>query len=112
MSRFFIHSKTLSYLTRLHKSTGSPEPSLITFVINTSRYGFTMLGSSDSKNKALGHIYGTERPERLNNYRHVPVGHCVHARLVVYMYLIFVMTGQNISAICISPTFIEPSVYH
>ena len=36
----------------------------------------------------------------------------MHARVVVYMYLIFVMTGQNISAICISPTFIEPSVYH
>ena len=110
MSRFFIHTKTLSYPTRLHKSTGSPEPSLITFVINTSRYGFIMLGSSDSKKKTLGHIYDTERPERLNDHRHV--GHCVHARVVVYMYLIFVMTGQNISAICISPTFIELSVYH
>ena len=62
------------------------------------------------KKKTLGHIYDTERPERLNDHRHV--GHCVHARVVVYMYLIFVMTGQNISAICISPTFIEPSVYH
>ena len=60
------------------------------------------------KEKALGHVYDTERPERLNDHRHVE--HCVHA--VVYMYLIFVMTGQNISAICISPTFIEPSVYH
>ena len=57
--------------------------------------------------KTLGHIYDTER---LNDHRHV--GHCVHARVVVYMYLIFVMTGQNISAICISQTFIEPSVYH
>ena len=57
--------------------------------------------------KTLGHIYDTER---LNDHRHV--GHCVHARVVVYMYLIFVMTGKNISAICISPTFIEPSVYH
>ena len=56
--------------------------------------------------KTLGHIYDTER---LNDHRHV--GHCVHAPVVVYMYLIFVMTGQNISAICISPTFIEPSVY-
>ena len=110
MSRFFIHTKTLSYPRRLHKSTGSPEPSLITFVINTSRYGFIMLGSSDSKKKTLGHIYDTERPERLNDHRHV--GHCVHARVVVYMYLIFVITGQNISTICISPTFIEPSVYH
>ena len=64
------------------------------------------------KRKTLGHIYDTERPERLNDHRHV--GHCVHARVVVYMYLIFifVMTGQNISAICISPTFNEPSVYH
>ena len=62
------------------------------------------------KKKTLGHIYDAERPERLNDHRHV--GHCVHARVVVYMYLIFVMTGQNISAICISPTFIEPSVYH
>ena len=106
MSRFFIHSKTLSYPTRLHKSTGFPEPSRITFVINTSRYGFIMLGSSDSKKKTLGYIYDTEIPERLNDHRHV--GHCVHARVVVYMYLIFVMTGQNISAICISPTFIEP----
>ena len=110
MSRFFIHTKTLSYPTRLHKSTGSPEPLLITFVINTSRYGFIMLGSIDSKKKTLRHIYDTERPERLNDHRHV--GHCVHARVVVYMYLIFVMTGQNISAICISPAFIEPSVYH
>ena len=97
MSRFFINSKTLSYPTRLHKITGSPEPSLITFVINTSRYGFIMLGSSDSKKKkkkkkkkTLGHIYDTER---LNDHRHV--GHCVHARVVVYMYLIFVMTGQK-----------------
>ena len=49
-----------------------------------------MLGSSDSKKKekkTLGHIYDTERPERLNDHRHV--GHCVHARVVVYMYLIF-----------------------
>ena len=109
MSRFFIHSKTLSYPTRLHKSTGSPESSLITFVINTSRYGFIMLGSRDSKKKkTLVHIYDTERPERLNDHRHV--GHCVHARVVMYMYLTFVMTWQNISTICISPTFIEPSV--
>ena len=41
-------------------------------------------------------IYDTERPERLNDHRHV--GHCVHAHVVVYMYLIFVLTGQNISA--------------
>ena len=60
--------------------------------------------------KTLGHIYDTERPESLKDHRHV--GHCAHARVVVYMYLIFVMTGQNISAICISPTFIDPSVYH
>ena len=59
----------------------------VTFVINTSRYGFIMLGSSDSKKKTLGHIYDTER---LDDHRHV--GHCVHARVVVYMYLIFVMT--------------------
>ena len=62
------------------------------------------------KKKTLGHIYDTERPERLNDHTHV--GHCVHAHVFVYMYLIFVMTGQNISAICISPMFIEPSVYH
>ena len=48
----------------------------------------------------------------------INLGHGVHARVVVYMFLIFVMTGQNISnngdkgvQICISPTFIEPSVY-
>ena len=42
----------------------------------------------------------------------------MHARPFVYMYLVFVMTGQNISndgnkgvQICISPTFIKPSVY-
>ena len=42
----------------------------------------------------------------------------MHAHVVVYMYLIFVMTGQNISddgdkgvQICISATFIELSVY-
>ena len=62
------------------------------------------------KKKMLGHVYDTERPERLNDHRHV--GHCVHARVVVYMYLIFVMSGQNISGMCISLTFIEPSVYH
>ena len=45
----------------------------------------------------LGHIYDTERPERLNDHRHV--GHCVHARVVVYMYSIFIMTGQNILAV-------------
>ena len=67
-----------------------------------------MLGSSDSKKKTLGHVYDTERPERLNDHRHV--GHCVHARVVMYMYLTFVMTRQNISTIWISPTFIEPSV--
>ena len=27
----------------------------------------------------------------------INLGNCVHARVVVYMYLIFVMTGQNIS---------------
>ena len=39
----------------------------------------------------------------------------MHVRVDVHMYLIFVMTGQNISndsdkvmQICISPTFIEP----
>ena len=39
-----VSSKTL---TSLHKCTGSLEPSLITFVISTSPYGFLMLGSSD-----------------------------------------------------------------
>ena len=41
----------------------------------------------------------------------------VHARVVVYMYLLFVMNGQNVSndsdkgvQICIG-LFIEPSVY-
>ena len=58
------------------------------------------------KKKTLGHIYDTERPERLNDHRHVG-RHCVHARVVVYMYSIFIMTGQNISAICISPTFMN-----
>ena len=40
----------------------------------------------------------------------------MHARVVVYMYLIFVMTGQNISndgdkgmQICTSQTFIDPA---
>ena len=42
----------------------------------------------------------------------------VNACMVVYMYLIFVMTGQNISndgdngvQICISPTFNEPRAF-
>ena len=42
----------------------------------------------------------------------------VHARVVVYIYLIFVMTGRNICndgdkgvRICISPTFIEPRAF-
>ena len=42
----------------------------------------------------IGHIYDTERPERINDHRHVG-RHCVHARVVVYMYSIFIMTGQN-----------------
>ena len=73
-------------------------PSLITFVITPA----DMVSSCSDpviKKKTLGHIYDTERPERLNDHRHE--GHCVHARVVVYMHLIFVMTGQNISAICI-----------
>ena len=36
-------------LTILHKSAGSPEPSLITFVKSTSPYDFIMLGSGDEK---------------------------------------------------------------
>ena len=39
-------------------------------------------------------------------------------RVIMYMYLVFVMTGQNISndgdkgvQICISPTFIEPRAF-
>ena len=74
-----------------------------------SSFSDPVIQKKKKKKKTLGHIYDT-RPERLNDHRHV--GHCVHARVVVYMYLIFVMTGQNISAICISPTLIEPSVYH
>ena len=42
----------------------------------------------------------------------------VYTRVVMYMYLIFVMTGQNISNdgdkgvhICISLTFIEPRAF-
>ena len=42
----------------------------------------------------------------------------VHARMVMFMYLVFDMTGQNISndgdkgvQICISPTFIEPRAF-
>ena len=42
----------------------------------------------------------------------------VHVRVVVYMYLIFVMAGQNICndgdkgvEICISPTFIESRAF-
>ena len=38
---------SIATLTRLQKKAGSPEPSLITFVISTSPYGFIMLGSSD-----------------------------------------------------------------
>ena len=105
MSRFFIHSKTLSYPTRLHKSTGSPEPSLITLGKTPADMVSSCSDPVIQKKRRF-----TERPERLNDHRHV--GHCVRARVVVYMYLIFVMTGQNISAICISPTFIEPSVFH
>ena len=37
--------------TRLYKSAGSPEPSLITFVISTSPHGFIMLGSDLKKEK-------------------------------------------------------------
>ena len=51
--------------------------------------------------------------ERLNDHRHVH-----NTMVVVYMYLIFVMTGQNISnegdkgvQFCISATFIEPRVF-
>ena len=60
MSRFFglslhplqnfelVSSETLA---RLHNCAGSPEPSLITFVISTSQHGFIMLGSSDQKGR-------------------------------------------------------------
>ena len=51
--------------------------------------------------------------ERLNDHK-TGSQFNVHARVVVYMYLIFVMTGQNISndgnkgvQFCISPAFIE-----
>ena len=56
MSRFFglslhplqnfelVNSESL---TRLHKSAGSPEPSLITFALSISQHGFIMLESSD-----------------------------------------------------------------
>ena len=88
-------STPLSYPTRLHKSTGSPEPSLITFVINTSRQ---VSSCSDPviKKKTLGHIYDTERPERLNDHSHVGLL-CARACGCVHVFN-FVMTGQNISA--------------
>ena len=67
-------------------------------------------------------IYDTERSERLNDHIHVHNQFrtlCARVRGCVYTFLIFVLTGLNISndgdkgvQICISPTFIEPSVYH
>ena len=36
------------------------------------------------KKKTLGHIYDTERPERLNDHRHV--GHCARARGCVHVF--------------------------
>ena len=41
-----VSSETLA---RFHKRSGSPAPSLITFAISTSQYGFIMLGHSDKK---------------------------------------------------------------
>ena len=70
MSRFFclsLHSlqnfEVLSSesLTRLHKSAGSPEPSLITFALSTSQYGFIMLESSDKHEKKNPWGLGTGR---------------------------------------------------
>ena len=70
MSRFFglslhplqnfelLSSETLA---RLHKSAGSPAPSLITFPKSTSQYGFIMLGPSDKK-KIHGHWVQVEVP--------------------------------------------------
>ena len=61
-------------------------------------------------------IYDAERSD--TDKFTINLGHCVHPHTVVYMYLIFATTGQNVSndgnkgvQICISPTFIEPSVY-
>ena len=67
MSRFFglslhplqnfelVSSETLA---RMHKSAGSPAPSLITFPISTSQYGFIMLGTSDKK-RSMGIGYSS-----------------------------------------------------
>ena len=84
MSRFFIHTKTLSYPTRLHKITGSPEPSLITFVINTSRYGFIMLGSSDLKKDAW--VYLWHRKTRKVQWSQTRRTLCARARGCVHVF--------------------------
>ena len=60
--------------------------------------------------------YLTQKGSMITDTPTINIGHCVHAGMVMYMYLIFFMTGQNISndgdmQICISLTFIEPSVY-
>ena len=48
-------------LTRLHKSAGSPEPSLITFSLRTSQNGFIMLGSRDKNRIKDSWALGTGR---------------------------------------------------
>ena len=68
-------------------------------------------GSGELKKRRLS-IFMAQKDQKGSMITDTFVGHCVHARVVVYMYLIFVMTGQNISTICISPNFIEPSIYH
>ena len=62
--------------------------------------------------------YLTQKGSMITDTSTINLGHCVHAGMVMYMYLIFFMTGQIISndgdkdmQVCISPTFIEPSVY-
>ena len=93
-------------LTRLHKSAGSPEPSLITFVISTSPYDFIMLGSSDQKEhtcalrrssscRTHACVRSLDLKVALNKLCNVLEnidGKDVHARVIMYMYLIFEAT--------------------
>ena len=91
MSRFFrpqplSPSKLLvgsEIQTRLYKSAGSPEPSLITFVISTSPHGFIMLGSDLKKKRKDTWALGRSSPCRT----HAGIRSCIAKKF--YIFVIF-----------------------
>ena len=83
--------------TRLHTSAGSPEPSLITFVISTSPHGFIMLGSSDSKKKIMRKdAWALRRCSPCRTHTRVRSLHLIVARSILKL-LVFGEKGSMIT---------------